>query len=101
MTGFGMVGTKALTVKFVMTSSARIGKAHVRRAQGNTTSRIRRGTVIGKMIPPGLDPVNIMPKAAPRSLWQQPAAHVTAVILLRVSTGDGREKGKGAGHGQT
>jgi hypothetical protein len=43
---------------------ARIKKADIRIAQGNPTWRIRRLSMIGKMIPPVLEPVEATPNAS-------------------------------------
>lgn len=51
-----------------MMSRPRIKKPQVRMAQPKPTSLIIRLTMMGKMTPPMLEPVERIPKAAPRFL---------------------------------
>src|ERR1700744_4915025 len=71
------------TVRLVSTSRLRIKKAHIRMAQPNPTSEISRESMIGKMTPPRLVPVNATPIAVALFRWNHPAA---AVMARSVST---------------
>lgn len=52
--------------------------AHIRMVQPNPTLGMRRETIIGKMTPPILDPVNTIPNAAARLRLNHPARQVIA-----------------------
>lgn len=54
----------------------------IRMVHGKPTSLINRVTIMGNIMPPRLEPVNMMPNAAPRFLLNHPAAQVTAVNLI-------------------
>lgn len=60
--------TLGLTVKLAMMRRKRMRNAEIRIVQGKPTDLIKCVSMMGKMTPPKLDPVEQMPKAAARLL---------------------------------
>lgn len=60
-----------LTVKFAIVSIPKIKKAQILIVHGNPTSLMSRGTMMGKITPPRLEPDAMIPNAAARLLKNQ------------------------------
>lgn len=87
--GRGCGGSRCLIVRLASDRRPRMRKEEMRIAQAKLISRISRVTIIGKITPPMLEPVAIMPNAMPRFLSNQPATqerdgwkmHATPIAL--------------------
>lgn len=72
---------RARIVKLAMISRNRITNAPARIAHPNPTSGINRCSMMGKMTPPILDPLDIMPYAVPRFLANHPGITLVASVI--------------------
>ena len=69
----------------VIVRRKRMRNAQVRIAQGKPMLRTRCDTIMGKTTPPILEPVNMIPRAAPRRLLNHPATQVMARMVSQLA----------------